>query len=478
MQPQPQVTAAPQFQPFQQFQQMQAAPQLGGQPLFVLPGTQMDPHHHHQGPVYVVVQQPQMMNQSMSGSASTMYVPAATLAPPPSPAWGQLPPQQPFGASGTIPYFNIASASLGAAPIVGGSLTTRPMVMMPDTVSPSASLSRSLGHSTSSRPLPDVKIWGFALADAYHPSLQRVPVPPSVVRHTRGIASYNNDVSTSSTMPCSSTVCLKYSGSNATGGCPLGDACPNFHVDLAYMERARHTTDSLCCGVHNDYFTQEMIASNCAPTITNARFTLVLEDRAEIELLPAQLAFTIGLDHLSTRGSTRIINLRKQVCRLHLEGKCKWTKDCGHVHICRELHAFLQKFHYPSLIFLLMTESAEATIETKLREGAALLDFFSSKSSIPLVQQLIDAKKLVALSALVNCGAKFIQDHWDAIGVMGVSLPPSIPADRILPQVHAPIARAIETPAKAPEDRPAPDADLNMPTFSPGASLTGHPSSN
>lgn len=389
-------------------------------------------------------------NASLSGSTG------GTFAPPPIPA--------------THPLTN-PPVQFMVVPHMGSSQTNLVTLVDPGLGASASSPMRSSVASTSTRPPSDPTVWGFALVDPYHPSLQRVPVPPSVVSKTAGITHYNNDVASSSTKPCGSSICVKFTTRDEPLSCPAGELCTHFHVERSYLESARRQTESLCCAIHNDYFTREMLASNCAPHLTSARFTLVLEDRAEVELLPNQLAFTVGLDHLSLRGTTRIINFRKHVCRLHLEGKCKWTKDCGHVHVCREFHRFLTSFHFPSLVFLLMTETDCDAIVGKLKESSQLLAFIKSKCSIPLVASLIEGKKMSALEALMKSGGCFTSPHAEAIVALGVTraLPPSqiIPNDVELVPKQPPVPKF--------EAAPTSPKDLTMPTFSPSASVTSAP---
>jgi len=260
----------------------------------------------------------------------------------------------------------------------------------------------SMGASTSTRPPSDTHVWGFAVVDPYHTTLQRIPVPPSVVSPSRGLALYNNDVTSSSQKPCTSHVCVKHL---SPLGCPVGEACSNFHIDPSYIEAARAVTDPLCCGLHNDYFTQRMLKDNCAKQFGDATFTVVLEDRSEVELLRSQLAFTTGLDNLTLRGNTRVINLRKHICRLHLEGKCKWTKDCGHVHLCRELHRCLSTFHYPSFFFLLSTETDTNALLAKIKSGPQFVDFLKSRSALRTINALLEQNRPAALAACIQSGA-------------------------------------------------------------------------
>lgn len=488
---QQQQQVGPHGQPVLMSQQPQAMmlPQVQQQPLVVQqPGQQAPQYILPSGQqVFLAGQQPIIMSPGqqpilLSPSQQAMQVTQSpgqqNLQPAPGmvqilPQYGHvvmLAPSQaaPPGAGGK-PLFNLMDSSGVPAENAGpaGSNTNMNLFSLHSTSSLAGQ------SSTSSRPPVDTTVWGFALVDPYHPSLQRVPVPPCVVSKTRGIATYNPDVISSSTKPCSSTICIKYLHSDPQAppgeenGCPLGEACPNFHVSRAYVEKARAISEPLCCGLHNDYFTQELILSGSISQLTHSRYTLVLDDRSEVELLPSQLAFTVGLEKLQLRGpNTRIIHMKKHICRLHLEGKCKWTKDCGHVHVCREFFQFLQAYHYPSLWFLLNTETNTAKIVAKLSETRALLDFIKSKSSVPLMTLLIEQNKVQAIEAILKCGGTITTSHAQQVRQMNIEVPTTaVVGDASIPIVNPPANTA----------PPVRSADVVMPTFSPGNSLTGAP---
>lgn len=287
-------------------------------------------------------------------------------------------------------------------------------------------------------------------------------------------------------------------GANAAVTCPLEENCPNFHVEKDFLEIARQVSDPLCCAIHNDYYTREMMQCACAPHLSQTTFTLVLEDRAEVEVLPPFIAFTIGLDHLPVRGmgsaSTRIVNLRKQVCRLHLEGKCKWTKDCGHVHLCRDLYNHLSTFHYPSLMFLLNTETNVDKLKATLQDGAPLLKFVRSLSVLSLLATLVSTKKDSALEALGSCGCLVTAEqraamqpetraHFPDAQVVRI---PEATAKYFAPKVEAdPETVILNFSTDDGKDTDAPAADDNnpldsnavalMPSFSPDNSTTSAP---
>eukprot|EP00744_Colponema_vietnamica_P004364 GILI01006532.1.p1 GENE.GILI01006532.1~~GILI01006532.1.p1 ORF type:complete len:585 (+),score=100.15 GILI01006532.1:97-1851(+) len=292
----------------------------------------------------------------------------------------------------------------------------------------SATATTATGTIVAQRPPSDVRLWGFAVCDPQHSYLQRVPVPYSVCAPTKGLLTYDNDVQNSSTKPCSSTICVAYT----QGTCPFGTACPHFHVDKAYLERARAVQEPLCCAFHNDYFSQEIIASNIHPALTNCTYALVQEDRSIIELSPALLAFTAGLDHLPAKGKgtplCRHINAKKLICRLHLEGKCKWTKDCSRIHVCRDAFKHLMTTSRVELMDALMPSTPSPAMAQRLLSFQGLLQ---TPASLPLVSMLLDsltpsslALKGAVIEALAMIGAFFSQEQAHVIHqIFGIDVP-------------------------------------------------------
>jgi hypothetical protein len=391
-----QAAFAQQQQPPQQQQQLQGFPQI-----FMPSQTQPQQLQHPQQqpglmPGAQVVLLPNGQYALLQPSTNGQFAQAIPIGVPPFAQPVVSPSRGGFNSSNTAsPGHSLTQMPNGQ--FFGGALAT------PGASSSRTPQNQALGASTStsSRPLCDTAVWGYAIVDPYHPTLQRVPVPPSAVAQSKGVKAYNNDVSSSSTKPCASILCMRYV---TPQGCPLEDQCHNFHVRSDYVEASRSMSESICCGLHNCYYTREMIRGRCAPHMSDSKFTLVLEDRSEVDILPAQLAFTVGLDHLSIRGQSRVINAKKQICRLHMEGRCKWTKDCGHVHLCRELLRCLQGFHFPSLVFLLSTETDAAKLRFKLAE---VREFVASRSCLSLTSHLIQAGRATAVSCLAEFGALF-----------------------------------------------------------------------
>lgn len=267
------------------------------------------------------------------------------------------------------------------------------------------------------------------MVDQLHSLLPRVPVPPSVVcEHTKGVSLYNNDVMTSSTRPCNSSVCLLYSN---TGRCPSGPECRAFHISPTYLQQSRALTEPLCCALHNCFYSQEMLASECAPGLRKQRYCVLLDTPAfmpnptaeprAVELSVLHLSLTVGLETLALKGDRRLISLRRQVCRLHLEGKCKWTKDCGHVHICRELLPLLES---PELLDFLDAvqgrQESHQKLFLRIQSSVKVRQYVRSVAVLPMLTQLINLRCTEALKALALAKVACIMTQYEELLRLGL----------------------------------------------------------
>jgi hypothetical protein len=539
MQPQMQIQPQPQQQqPVLLMQQQDGTFVFVGQPGnaagLATPNSQAVP-------MMMLPQQHQQQHQPMYASPLdyTQRVAPAMMPPPPqqaavfhsspfmpqlaatgtvvAPAVVQQQPSQPpqvtvGGAPSPHSFFPASAGSTSAAAFPPSVVVAGTSV---GSLLRSSTTEMNQSNSQSQRPPTDVAVWGYAVVDQCHLTLQRVPIPPSVVTKTRGEALYNNVVQASSTRPCTSTVCLKFTTRSEPESCAAGSSCANFHIERDYLDQARSVAEPLCCGLHNDYFTHEMMSSNCAPSVLKTNIALVLEDRSEIELQPYQLSWTVGLEQLPVRGynaqATKLINIKKQVCRLHLEGKCKWTKDCGHVHLCRELHRLLGKFHFPSLMFLLSTEANSDVVLATIAENPAIGEFIRSSCVIPLVSSLVEKKMKTALEVLLQCGVAIALPQVAMLAELGIPVNPKTAnivhvSEKIVPFISKPGHHRHQEPSssQSPPDKDripitgdavaSDDANLSsaassryaadgpplgLPSFvvvSPGASLTSAPS--
>lgn len=295
-------------------------------------------------------------------------------------------------------------------------------------------LSRSAACSAvKHRPQHDVNVWGFALVDQLHPSLQRIPVPPSCVcEPTVGISLYDNDVTSSSTRPCKSSICLLH----AQGlGCADGARCRCFHVSRSYLSQCRATSESLCCALHNCYYSQEMLGANCAPHISSRRYALSLDDAAKfpqdgdkpfrIDLSLLNFSLTVGLETLPCVDGVHVVSWKKHVCHLNMDGRCKWTKDCGHLHICRQLTKFLQDAETLSILKALQEKSTSKSSADLYRDiivSENALRLVRSPAALSLVASRLEAGDTESLKALIRAKCALLPAQAVALQALGVAL--------------------------------------------------------
>ncbi|CAD2220158.1 hypothetical protein AGDE_12358 [Angomonas deanei] len=217
----------------------------------------------------------------------------------------------------------------------------------------------------------------------------------------------------SSTQPCASRVCYAFS---ETGKCEFGAQCPAFHIRWDYSSISRSLREPLCCALHNCFYSHEMIHKNCVPHVTNRHFILSLDNEQTanagtpraISVSPLHFSLTIGLGLLPSKENYCRFSQKRCICRLHLEGRCKWTKDCGRVHICRTLLAFLQCEEVIS--FLKASQSQNETsysLYQRISQSNRIQAYIRSVVVLPLIKQFIDTSNTKVLMALIagRCAA-------------------------------------------------------------------------
>ncbi|EPY29522.1 hypothetical protein STCU_04499 [Strigomonas culicis] len=330
---------------------------------------------------------------------------------------------------GATPYSSDAqSRPLGFHTGPLGTFTNTPVVSR---TTPSANSSGSTAKSGSQtlnqHPPNDPNQWGFAIADRLHTYLPRIPVPPSTICEvTQGIASYINDVVQSSKQPCSSSVCLLFS---ENGFCAAGRHCPSFHVSPDYLRLSRALSQPLCCGLHNCYYTQEMVLAKCAPHLLSQTYYLSLDganyrhlaESPKVEISLLHLSLTVGLDTLPLKDGRRKISQRRRVCSLFLEGKCKWTKDCANIHICHSLYKLLQVENV--LEFLKAVQRGKESsqqIYNRIVQCSHVQEYVQSVAMLPLMAQLIVNSHIAPLTALLRFGVAVTSDQKDVLVHLGL----------------------------------------------------------
>jgi hypothetical protein len=158
-------------------------------------------------------------------------------------------------------------------------------------------------------------LFGYTALDRANPFNHIVAIPAARIRETRGSREYLEDLR---------SVCLD----DHVGSCTRGDGCLSLHVDPRYLLNTRMPQFPTCCAMHGDTYTIEHMH--------------LLQDRIYMLMLPPgpvllpvwSLSLTVSLP-LPTHPSSPVVIRVQDVCRKHLTGDCRFSKECNWVHICR-----------------------------------------------------------------------------------------------------------------------------------------------
>jgi hypothetical protein len=116
------------------------------------------------------------------------------------------------------------------------------------------------------------------------------------------------------------------------GKCNVGGKCHQIHADVEFVRKLRviATQSSTCCAKHGDVQSKDLTANDRTVLVTSPSGTHVP--------LPARsFAMTQGLTALLASRGNMTITLQR-VCRLHQQNRCKYGRDCRHMHMCREAY--------------------------------------------------------------------------------------------------------------------------------------------
>eukprot|EP00759_Apiculatamorpha_spiralis_P051195 PhF_6_TR5139/c5_g1_i2/m.7325 len=206
------------------------------------------------------------------------------------------------------------------------------------------------GKNGRKRPMQDIRRTtrlGFTARDQSNPVNRIVSIPaPLIAEQTKGFVEYDAD---------KRDVCLAYVDEGGSG-CSDGLECLGLHVDKDYITRYRKLNTPVCCGTHGDTFTEAYYG------LMN-KFTFLLEEvEGEVEgegkkkpvptiqISSKDLSLTEALipNDLEPNG-TRVIAL-SDVCRKHLAGSCRFSKECRYIHLCRTKFAYLAPEPTPAVV--------------------------------------------------------------------------------------------------------------------------------
>jgi len=129
------------------------------------------------------------------------------------------------------------------------------------------------------------------------------------------------------------------------GRCSLQERCHQIHVDTQYMIAVRQQNAHVvsCCRRCKDTASLTTSAVSFFATYFDAsRQTITVnvapncDRKVNIDLL----AFTTGLENWlcdDVKGNASAVVPTRKVCRLHLDSRCKYGKDCKYIHLCSTL---------------------------------------------------------------------------------------------------------------------------------------------
>ena len=158
------------------------------------------------------------------------------------------------------------------------------------------------------------------------PATRKLSIPVAAVAHTQALLR-------SDRVP---SICMLY----LQGRCRQGMHCHQLHADPAVVQMLRNEVSmrASCCPEHGEEVTQPSL-----PELTSELIELSLEGQP---IAAARIATTNGMRRMlqdrdaaaEKDGATPDNTLqRSQICRLHLQGRCRYAEDCNFIHLCRGL---------------------------------------------------------------------------------------------------------------------------------------------
>ena len=134
------------------------------------------------------------------------------------------------------------------------------------------------------------------------------------------------------------SLCMKFQA----GQCNRGVFCNQIHADQKYVAKLRKAAadGGNCCLGHGDWGSQDpkylaRLSSATAFIVVVPRQFEGREEFRKFVVLKDQIARTKASERLlaSNEHSLPVAS----VCRQHQKQRCRWGKDCTHIHICRKV---------------------------------------------------------------------------------------------------------------------------------------------
>jgi hypothetical protein len=159
------------------------------------------------------------------------------------------------------------------------------------------------------------------------PATRKLCLPMRAVIHTQALMRLDRVPS----------ICMLY----LQGRCRQGPACHQLHADPVVVEMLRSEVSqrTSCCPDHGEEVTQPSLVQ-LSPDVQ-----VIVVDGHRIP--SARVATTNGMRRMimdrraagteSIENPVEAVVFRTQVCRLHVQGRCRYAEDCNFIHICRSL---------------------------------------------------------------------------------------------------------------------------------------------
>eukprot|EP00759_Apiculatamorpha_spiralis_P014406 PhF_6_TR21055/c2_g1_i1/m.30315 len=177
---------------------------------------------------------------------------------------------------------------------------------------------------------------GLTALDRANPINKIVAIPESRIIPTVGYRDYSKELR---------SICLHHH----VGTCTLGDQCDQLHVDPEYIHRTRIPQHVTCCAAHGDAFTTEYASLlgrfkfflRMPTTASSAHHETSSSSSSQHQLQELSVNHVALTESLLPSNADPGIPIEidvHQICRNHLNGHCKFNKECRHIHVCRELY--------------------------------------------------------------------------------------------------------------------------------------------
>eukprot|EP00760_Papus_ankaliazontas_P019673 PhM_4_TR18054/c1_g1_i1/m.41059 len=174
------------------------------------------------------------------------------------------------------------------------------------------------------------------------------------------------------------------------GRCNVGTKCHQMHVDPEYIEslRTQAAATPTCCAFHGDLLSRDLQGSTTTVEVLSTKH------ECPVRVPLSSFASTKGLQsflrsHRTQQGNdaARSFVTQSRICRLHQDNRCKYGRDCRHMHLCRDAHKELMVNDAPATQPSgTVSKAPPATTTTTARNTAPV----SRTAPLPLSPDIID----------------------------------------------------------------------------------------